>query len=214
MCALCSTLRSCLFFFLFTVFVPHGVSADGSPPAEGIYWGNFDPPTLAHKEIILQVIDKLKLDKIFIAVNDFEGKLYYAPIEDRMAMVKLMLYGLEGKIQVISQNERVKADYEAIKRTAPGKLYAIAGQDSYEKWQSKPIGNLMPYDAIVIVPRGRKSEIDIRPEFKSKVVVLDLASRYRHFSSTKIREKLMHNHCIGLDPSVCGYIQQHHLYHF
>lgn len=202
-------------FLLFTfsiVFSLQGIAAQQSQPAKGVYWGNFDPPTLAHKEIILQALETLQLEKIFIVVNDFKSKSYNATINDRTAMIKLMLYGLEEKVQVIAQNESAKADYQTLKKAASGKLYAIAGQDSYDKWILSPGLDFANYDGIVVVPRGRKSKINIPSDLTSKLFILEIAPRYRYFSSTKIRSKLLRKRCVGLDPAVCRYIQQYRLY--
>jgi nicotinate-nucleotide adenylyltransferase len=206
--------KAFLLFSLFIISIPQGFAVEENHSSKGSYWGNFDPPTLAHKEIILQALETLKLEKIFIIVNDFKTNSYHAPIFDRIAMIKLMLYGLEEKIQVIAQNESAKADYRTIKKSVSGKLYAIAGQDSYEKWQLSSGLDFENYDGIVIVSRGRRSTINIPQDLKSKLIILEIADRYRYFSSTKIRDKLHHKHCVGLDPAICKYIHQHHLYQF
>ncbi|MBL0941637.1 MAG: adenylyltransferase/cytidyltransferase family protein [Alphaproteobacteria bacterium] len=197
-------------FFVLSSF--KGIATEQSQPAKGVFWGSFDPPTLAHKEIILQALETFNLDKIIIVLNDFKSKSYHAPITDRTAMIKLMLYGLEEKVQVIAQNESAIADYQALKKTVSGTLYAIAGQDSYEKWKLNQGLDFAHYDGIVVVPRGRKSKINIPTDLMSKVIVLEIAPRYRYFSSTKIRDKLHSKRCVGLDPAICKYIHQHHLY--
>jgi nicotinic acid mononucleotide adenylyltransferase len=39
----------------------------------GIYWGTFDPPTLAHGNIIETAIRELKLSKLIVAINDHDA---------------------------------------------------------------------------------------------------------------------------------------------
>lgn len=81
----------------------------------GIYWGTFDPPTRAHQQVILQAFST-GIDRLFVVVNNHGHKKYTASIEDRVAMLKLILPP-KYPITVLIQDVTHKWSMEELKDT-------------------------------------------------------------------------------------------------
>src|SRR5207249_3929716 len=129
----------------------------------GIYWGTFDPPTLAHGQIIEKSLNDLKLDKIIVVVNDNKktGKNYKSTGKDRFVMLKSMMSSaISAYTTIISQTDIFSFSYELLKKTFPNKqIYSIIGQDSFDEYHSKyGPACFKTYDNIVVVPRETQDE--------------------------------------------------------
>jgi 8-oxo-dGTP diphosphatase len=80
------------------------------PKRTYIYGGAFDPPTLAHCEIVKTIRTKLRRDdELIILVSDNDEKQYVTPIEQRIAMAELAFVDgtREDRIQYIRQPHRM-----------------------------------------------------------------------------------------------------------
>ncbi|MFH1619695.1 MAG: hypothetical protein ABIG11_07290, partial [bacterium] len=122
---------SLIFLFLFPA-VTAPVRALVPAGNVGVFGGSFDPPTLAHKEIIETAIDKYNLRKLYLLLNLGGQKNYKASASEREAMLRLMLGVRMEKITFIPLiltdkkneiNRRLKA------REGADKLYVFMGQD-------------------------------------------------------------------------------------
>jgi len=172
---------------IFLIFISNLASALAKPV--GVYWGFFDPPTIAHREIMVQAIDRLNLDELIIIVNEHKTKSASISSFDRVRLIKDMLPDrLLDKITLLNQDEDNMVDYFSLKQNIKEPLYVIAGQDSFDRWmQENKQVNLAKYDKIYIVPRGT---LALKPISKhKKVATLSLLgeSQYYEVSSSKIK---------------------------
>ncbi|MBY0462092.1 MAG: hypothetical protein K2Q34_02805 [Alphaproteobacteria bacterium] len=181
-----------------------------------IYWGYFDPPTLAHKEIIVQSLNQLGVDKIIVVLNNPKAPDKNNPtdINQRFKMMDILLHDYKDKIILVIQDEGQKADYHAVKKHIVGKLYAVAGQDSYEKWAQYE-KNLMAYDKIVVVPRyvpdSKQPFASILPP---NIMVLKIEKDLYTCSSTKARSHIQEESILQklLNSKIIRYVKQNNLY--
>lgn len=129
-----------------------------------IFAGTFDPFTLGHLTIVKQALKTFNQVIILVAVND-KKKPYYS-LSERIKFVKLSTKGLKG-VTVDSTNG-LTVDY--------AKKHKVN-----------------------ILVRGIRNEIDYKYEEKmSKInqrlapsimtIALEVSSRYKNISSTKVRE--------------------------
>ncbi len=151
----------------------------------GVYWGAFDPPTVAHFAIIRAALTDIPVKKIVVVVNNHKYKNYVYPLEVRLKVLKKMLQedGVEDA-ELLFQDEKKKMDYEALKSLFQAPLCAIAGYDAYVTWLNYSTAlERKLYEAIAVVPRGNED-----PKlFDSNAFLLNIKEKYSHISSTKIR---------------------------
>lgn len=184
--------------------------------AYAIYWGYFDPPTLAHREIIDQSLKQLGIDKIIVVLNNPKNpdKNHPTDINQRFKMMNILLQDYKDKIILVIQDEGQKADYHAVKAHIDGKLYAIAGQDSYEKWAQYE-KNLEAYDKIVVVPRyvpdSKQSLASLLPP---NITILNIEEKLYTCSSTKVRTHIQEENILSklLSSRIITYVKQNNLY--
>jgi len=151
----------------------------------GVYWGAFDPPTVAHIAIINEALKQIPLKKLIVVVNNHQYKKYVYPLQDRIKLVEQML-GLHDRerIEIMWQDETTKLDYDSIKKKVNGPLCAIAGYDAYQAWVAHSTHEeRLKYDSIAVVPRG-----DELPKlFDHNAFLLPIAAEYKYVSSSKKR---------------------------
>ena len=162
-------------------------------PGIGIYWGTFDPPTLAHADIIAKSIAQFKLSKLIVVVNDNSttGKTYKIPGKVRANMIRRMFYQspLKGSIVVLCQTDKFSLTYAKVKEIYSRKVYSIVGQDSFEYYGKKCAG----YDQVIVVPRGnnhQKLQEKIAEYQLTNISVLTTDPKFLHVSSTLVRESV------------------------
>lgn len=181
-----------------------------------IYWGYFDPPTLAHKEIIVQALNQLGIDKIIVVLNNPKDsdKNNSTDINQRFKMMDILLQDYKDKVILVIQDEGQKADYHTVKKHIDGKLYAVAGQDSYEKWAQYE-KNLTAYDKIIVVPRHVP---DSKQPFSfflpPNIMVLKIEQDLYTCSSTKVRSHIQEEAILQklLNSKIIRYVKQNNLY--
>jgi nicotinic acid mononucleotide adenylyltransferase len=151
----------------------------------GIYWGAFDPPTEAHRAIILASLKTIPLKKIFVIVNNHPYKVYDYSLEVRLHMIKQIMPMNRENIEILWQDDINKLNYPALRKRIEGPLCAIAGYDAYKAWLdfSKPEERAL-YDAIAVIPRGDEPPI----LFDDNAFLLPIDAAYKNVSSTKVRE--------------------------
>ena len=105
----------------------------GEKNLTGVYWGTFDPPTIAHGEIIKQSLGELELSNLVIVVNDNKttGKDYNMPGKNRRETVRQTIESLvpaqdRKRISVLIQKDDAPISYETVKKAHPkNKIVAI-----------------------------------------------------------------------------------------
>ena len=113
----------------------------------GFFGGSFNPPTLAHFEIVKSAIKEVNLDKIIIVpMGDKYQKKDLIPFEDRYNMISKM-FESEPKVEVSRmQANQKKVSYaidsfeEIDKKYKDDDRFFIMGLDNFseiEKWKSK-----------------------------------------------------------------------------
>lgn len=187
-----------------------------------VYWGSFDPFTLAHQEIINQFLDTVYVNELLLVINNDERKNYLAPLNDRIKMINLGLlannfrhikdkiYQKENSvIKILIQQAVGELSYEKLKNEREH-LAVIAGMDSFLDWcKSTPLEKIKTFDQLYIVPRA---DFDLpRSLLESKnLELLPIKEEYRNVSSKKSREGINVAKTIAVD--VLDYIHKNNLY--
>ena len=151
----------------------------------GVYWGAFDPPTVAHLAIICAALNEIPLKKIIVVVNNHEYKKYTIPLKDRLNLVKKMskASGIKN-YELCVQDEKQKIDYLELRTFIKEPLCAVAGYDAYLEWMNhSTLSERKQYDAIAVIPRGSKDPV----LFDSNAFLLRIKEEYKHVSSTGVR---------------------------
>ncbi len=155
-----------------------------------MFGGSFDPPHIAHEEIVKQVIKNMDIDRLFVVptyLSPFKDKYHLEPHE-RFELLK-ELFSDEKKVIVsdfeINQNRAVPTIETAKyinEQYKPQKIYLIIGSDNLESlhlWNSfEELQSLVNF--IVISREGYEVKNDI---IQFKVINMDI-----DISSTTIRE--------------------------
>lgn len=150
----------------------------------GVYWGAFDPPTLAHTAIILQSFNIFNLSLIYIVINAYKGKCVTSnvDIEDRKNMILLALKEMNPnleieKIKIVSQTAE-EYNYDKLKKTLNSNdtLYAIVGADSFVKFHDA----CKELDQVIVVKR----DVENLSKYKS------LLSKYTNVKELELDNSL------------------------
>ena len=153
----------------------------------GVFWGAFDPPTVAHKAIINEALKQIPLKKLIVVVNNHQYKKYVYSLAERIKLIEQML-GLykQNTIEILGQDETAMLDYACLKKRVGESLCAIAGYDAYRAWVDHTTSEeRLGYDSIAVVPRG-----DDPPKlFDQNAFLLPIASEYKYVSSSKERKR-------------------------
>ncbi len=184
-----------------------------------LYGGAFNPPTIAHIQIIQYLQEHFKENHIILLpTNDYYGKSQLVSYEHRKQMLSLSL-------QVLSSKENIEiSNYEYKQSTYQGTYYTlkdfhhpyfVIGADALESissWIMYP--KIIEENEFIVFPRANYSFQDIFLKNKT------LRTYQNHFylindfpslsiSSTSFRQ----NKDIDiLLPNIYQYIKEHHLY--
>lgn len=177
----------------------------------GLYSGSFDPPTLAHNEVISTAMRELQLDKFIVYVNKYGRKSYKAGAEERKKMLEIMLQDKADRVSVIVQSAHDKrSDY--LNLLVPDqKLILVVGEDSYYDRLARSESERFPFDEIVIIPRDSTATLSSVMEANARVMYVP---NIEGISSSKIKKQLQSGDFshIKLDENVLRYISENHLY--
>ena len=180
-----------------------------------IFWGYFDPPTLAHKAIIDQSLEQLDIEKIIVVLNDLKnsGKTPSTNAKQRLEMMEILLAEHKDRVVFIIQDKDQPIDYKTIKKHIHGNLYIIAGQDSYEKWMQYE-KNIDVYDGIVVVPRQTETKQLFLPDNSKHITILDIEKKLYTCSSTEVRANINEESLLNkfLSSKIVAYIKNNNLY--
>lgn len=176
-----------------------------------LYSGSFDPPTLAHRGLIVKVDRSFKIDRFIILVNNTSDvKKFKASTADRIAMMQLLFKDYAGRIEInpIDQNDK-NAFSEKLLSRGKDQIYRVIGQDSFEKL---PAGVYSPGSKFhwVVAERKDQGQGPLHPGPNLSVLKED----EHGISSTLLRQQLKTN-CVDqrlIDSKVLEYIKTKNLY--
>lgn len=111
--------------------------ADVSGPRLGVFAASFNPPTIAHVELMRSASDTLSLDEVVaLAGRANADKLEYeCSLEDRLEMLRLTFVSEPGVSIGVSSHAFYVDMIDAIDREYPGRtdLHFIVGFDTFER---------------------------------------------------------------------------------
>lgn len=153
----------------------------------GVYWGAFDPPTVAHQAIIIEALNKIPLEKIIIVVNDHGYKNYTYSLETRLELMRdILRKNRLTNVELLWQDEKQKIDYPALRRMTKMPICAIAGYDAYRSWiKHAAISERNRFDAIAVIPRGDETPL----LSDSNAFLMPIGEIYKHVSSSKVKQE-------------------------
>lgn len=172
----------------------------------GIFWGTFDPATLAHKEVIEQAIIHLNLNRLIVVINDNNatGKLYKIPGRDRAIILRSLFVKspIKQYVVIVRQTDVFTFSHNKIQEIYNcSRIHSIVGQDSFEQYGAK----CTSYGSVFVVPRGNESKL-IRKKITdlklSNVQVLQIDEKFLHTSSTMVRKTIEQKEVTPLLPSI------------
>ncbi len=181
----------------------------------GFFGGSFNPPTIAHYNLIKEALEKYEFDKVFfVPVNDYYKKNGLARLEDRIKMLELLIKNDEQIYIYKIENDK---SYKAIdtfrnikKHFQTDEIVFFMGEDNFEKmprWQNYE--ELKQYNYIVF-QRNDKYDANIN----QKNVIYMKNNENIEVSSTMIRNKLEKKESISelINKDVEKYIKEKGLY--
>lgn len=190
------------------------------PKNVGIYWGTFDPPTLAHLNIMLQAIEQGELDKLVVVINNKSGyKHYHTPGVDRLIMIRQMLLHSVAaeQINIVIQNDTQKYGVEEISQIfEDDRIIPVVGQDSFEKFAAY----CKQYSEVIVAPRGDKESLTLQNTIHEheldNIRVLNLGRKYLEVSSSRVREEVNAHESPAISSLVTSntghYIEDHRFF--
>ena len=180
----------------------------------GLLGGKFNPPHLGHILIAQQVLDFGGFDEVWFVPN--YGQSFHepvAPVEDRLAMTKLIKMYKTVVSTLEIDNELDGKTIHLLPFLPKGNKYTfIIGSDqlaTFHRWgEYKTLVKQMPF---LIFPRyGYPSE----PIYENMSVLGHKALIASNISSTKVRERVKMGLSIDqfVPDGVAEYIEKHKLY--
>lgn len=209
------------------------MSVNKKTRAIGILGGSFDPIHLGHLSLALEVLEKHKLDEVWLcpaSKNPLKSQNTLVSDEDRLEMVRLAIRGIPGlKCKEIELQrpppsytiDTLEAFYqESIEQNKPTKFYLILGEDSAETFFDwKQPEDILKLATIIVGQRNINKKVNIAKELNcgnencSMNYKISL-TRYIEISSTEIRARIQAGlHVEHLLPwPVWKYIKRKKLY--
>lgn len=183
----------------------------------GFFGGSFNPPTIAHYNLVKQALLQYNFDKVyFVPMNDYYPKPGLISIDDRIKMLEKMCEHDE-KICVSTIEKEIPNHSTAIdslmlieNRYSNDDVYFFMGEDNFSKMKTwKDYENLKKYNYIVF-QRDEKCHSQINLE---NVIYMKNSENLK-ISSTIIRNRLKNNQSIDefVTREVKNYILENKLY--
>ncbi|UCG35672.1 MAG: nicotinate-nucleotide adenylyltransferase [Candidatus Omnitrophota bacterium] len=182
----------------------------------GILGGTFNPPHMGHLVLAQEVLDKLKLDKIFFIPTNIPPHKENEGIETkhRLAMVSLSMEANDSFELIDVEIKRGGISYtidtlrQLIQQFPHDEFYLIVGSDlanDFSSWKEQQ--ELKKLAKIVVACRD-KYPLKKQDDF----IVLDIIQI--NISSSQIRGLVKKGHSIRylVPEAVASYIEEHHLY--
>lgn len=183
----------------------------------GFFGGSFNPPTIAHYNLINQAQKQYNFDKVyFVPVNDYYKKTNLISIDTRIEMLKLLCQN-DKYINVLDIEKQINQKLDAIdifkileEKYKTDEIYFFIGEDNYKKMHTwKNYDELQKYKYIIF-QRNDSKELEIN----QKNIIYMKNSENLKISSTRIREKLVKNEDISnlVTKEIEEYIRKNKLY--
>ena len=184
----------------------------------GFFGGSFNPPTIAHKKLCIEAMEKCNLHKVFIVpVNDMYKKKNLCLFNHRKKMLELLVKDVD-KIEVSNIEEKIENQiyaaeiFEILKNMYQNDdIYFLMGIDNYTKMNEwKYYEKLKEYKYIVF-----ERDVDNLPnDIETKETIFIYSKDTQNISSTNVRELLQKDEDVSnyLDKDVKKYITENNLY--
>ena len=204
-------------FLLIVLFCVASAAWAVVTPKYAVYSGSFDPPTIAHKAVMEAILKDPSIERLYVVVNRYTSKTFKASLEQRVQMVEMMFKDdpvkSERLIVIVQDSPNKMTDYLVIKKILKSPLMLVTGEDSYVKSLNIPEESRVKFDAIAVIPRGEKSNLDIN-KLEGNVKILKIDKKYLNVSSSLVRKMIDENQFDGIPlvPKVAAYIQREKLY--
>jgi len=216
--------------------------ADTTGPRLGVFASSFNPPTIAHVELIRRAAEAYSLDETLALAGrtNADKILYECPLEDRIAMLELTFSDAPGVSIGLSSHPFYIDMLEAIERVYPAgtDLHFIVGFDTFERVidpedrytaryyrrfhdRVDALQHLFARCSFIVAGRGgsgldhvKKLIEDMTGATPQRIAYLDFPTDLGEISATEARKRLASGVPIGgLVPSrVEEYILEHRLY--
>jgi nicotinate-nucleotide adenylyltransferase len=181
-----------------------------------LYGGAFNPPTIAHLEIIKHILATFDCELLILPTNNFYNKKDLVDFHHRVKMLELLCQEVKGNI-IISDYELTLDKYYGTYYTLKhfNHPYFVIGADALKdinKWICYP--KVVIENKFIVIPRD---DININEIINSNSVLKDIQNNFIildgfakiHMSSSMFREE--YNPRYVLD-SVLKYIKDNKLY--
>lgn len=192
----------------------------------GFFGGAFNPPTIAHEKLALEIAEKYNLDKVyFVPVGNFYNKKDLVDEKERFKMLKLISsdkidvlpieFNMNKNLNTSEALELINNEYKNVDR------YFIMGGDNLEKlssWQNPE--NCLNGNKFIAIERGKKiSNIiendNLLNKYSKNIITLENNNLYT-YNSTEVRNaiKEKNSEVINkmLNKKVYSYIKIENLY--
>lgn len=192
----------------------------------GFFGGAFNPPTIAHEKLALEIAEKYNLDKVyFVPVGNFYNKKDLVDEKERLKMLKLISsdkidvlpieFNMNKNLNTSEALELINNEYKNVDR------YFIMGGDNLEKlssWQNPE--NCLNGNKFIAIERGKKiSNIiendNLLNKYSKNIFTLENNNLYT-YNSTEVRNaiKEKNSEVINkmLNKKVYSYIKIENLY--
>lgn len=192
----------------------------------GFFGGAFNPPTIAHEKLALEIAEKYNLDKVyFVPVGNFYNKKDLVDEKERFKMLKLISsdkidvlpieFNMNENLNTSEALELINNEYKNVDR------YFIMGGDNLEKlssWQNPE--NCLNGNKFIAIERGKKiSNIiendNLLNKYSKNIFTLENNNLYT-YNSTEVRNaiKEKNSEVINkmLNKKVYSYIKIENLY--
>ena len=192
----------------------------------GFFGGAFNPPTIAHEKLALEIAEKYNLDKVyFVPVGNFYNKKDLVDEKERFKMLKLISsdkidvlpieFNMNKNLNTSEALELINNEYKNVDR------YFIMGGDNLEKlssWQNPE--NCLNGNKFIAIERGKKiSNIiendNLLNKYSKNIFTLENNNLYA-YNSTEVRSaiKEKNSEVINkmLNKKVYSYIKIENLY--
>jgi nicotinate-nucleotide adenylyltransferase len=172
----------------------------GKPRKLGVVAGSFNPPTVAHQELVYAA--RFHVDEVLCVVPSvFPHKEFVgATLEQRLEMLAAGLDDIAGPASIAVSEKGLFIDIARECREHYGadtQLYFVCGRDAAERiltWDyGRPgaVEQMLQEFELLVAARG--GEFQPPAEFKHRVHPLSLRAAHDHVSSTEVRERIARN---------------------
>ena len=177
---------------------------------KGLFVGSFNPITLAHEKIALDLIrDNIVNYIYFVPVNS--NKMDLVTIENRIEMINLIINDNEEVLDIYKFNCEGLFNYEVLNKikTKYKITHIIMGSDLFLKIPTfKNYLKILKEFTIIIISRGDDIESLIKDKYSSFNIVF-IKKNYK--GSSYLAKKNLNNN-LYLNKKVLDYIKENKLY--